>query len=122
MTPVAPPVPDERSNAQSLSSSFEVLLAKTATVDESFAAKELSQMLSNVTGTAVPIVDTKGGGGSGTLTLAVGYDAATAVGMPPVQTQSIQRSSETTVNPSVSCCDFFRQAEAAGLRAYVNVC
>jgi hypothetical protein len=105
VTPIAPPVPDEPPNTQSLSSSFEVLLAKAATVDETFAAKELSEMLSNVTGTAVPIVDTKGSG-SGTLTLAVGYDAATAVGLPPVQTQSIQRSYASTVNPSVSCCVF----------------
>ena len=70
----APPSPSRSSG------SWEILLASTATADEAFAAQELSGLLGNATGSAVPIVATKG---SATLTLAVGYDAATSVGLAP---------------------------------------
>ncbi len=67
-------------HAASHSDSWEILLLGSATPDERFAATELSELLGNATGTAVSIVDTKRD--SSTLTLAVGYDAVAAVGLP----------------------------------------
>ena len=66
--------------------SLEVFLAPGATADETFAAAELAGWLGNATtGSPLKVSATPppAGGSSDVYTLAVGYDAATAVGMPP---------------------------------------
>ena len=60
-------------------STWQILLKSTATPDEHFAAQELSGLLGNVTGSPVPIVALRFG--PTPFTLAVGYDAATSVGL-----------------------------------------
>ena len=58
---------------------MQVYLAASSTADEAFAAQELSELLGNATGSAVAVGSSKASSG---LTLAVGYGAATAVGLP----------------------------------------
>ena len=60
---------------------WEVLLVD-ATADEAYAALELSSFLGNASGLAVPTVSKKAAA-AGTLTFAVGYSAATSVGLAP---------------------------------------
>ena len=57
---------------------MQVYLAASSTADEAFAAQELSELLGNATGSAVAVGSSKASSG---LTLAVGYGAATAVGL-----------------------------------------
>ena len=59
---------------------MQVLLAAGSTADEVFAAQELSQLLGQAVGAPVPIVSA-GRAGVAT-TIAVGYNAATGVGLP----------------------------------------
>jgi hypothetical protein len=64
---------------------LEVFLAPGATADEAFAAGELAGWIGNAT-TGSPLQVSAAPppfGGSSGVTLAVGWDAATAVGMPP---------------------------------------
>ncbi len=86
---------------------WEVLLAPDSTVDEAFAAQELSQFLTNASGSLVPTVDKRNTGAA--LTFAVGYEAATSVGLPPSELQGlgnesyIVTSNATGVAPQLQC-------------------
>ena len=63
------------------SSRLQVLLHADATPDEGFAARELAGFLANASGNSVPVVAARGSS-SASLTFAVGYGAATSVGLP----------------------------------------
>eukprot|EP01048_Picozoa_sp_COSAG05_P001539 COSAG05_NODE_52_length_23775_cov_49.471110_14_plen_340_part_00 len=69
---------------------WEVFLAPGATADEDFAAQELSGFLSNASGATVDVVKAKG---SASLTFAVGYGAATTVGLVPSSLEGLGNES-----------------------------
>ena len=71
---------------------WEVLLASDATVDEAYAARELSGFLGNASGLAVPTAKQRSPN-PGTVTFAVGYGAATSVGLAPATLEGMGNES-----------------------------
>jgi hypothetical protein len=78
-----------------------VFLAADATADEEFAARELSGLLANASGSAVPISHSRPTT-AGTITYAVGYGASVKVGISPASLEGLLGNESYLVSSNAS--------------------